>query len=220
MGRSTVSEPEAVLASSSASGPGGAAIDVLTPGQQARRGRVLEAAMELAASGGYELVQMRAVAQRAGVAMGTIYRYFESKDQLLGAALVEWSDQLARGLEERPPRGDAPLDRLVDVIGRASRAMERNPQLTAALVTAVSSADPGVRQYQAAVAASVADILAAALTDVTQAQREALLRILLHVWFAALLGWVNGWWGVGSVGEELEFVARQFLGGTFEVEPG
>ena len=61
----------------------------LTKSQAARRERVIRAAMELGAEGGYDAVQMRDVAQRAGVALGTIYRYFSSKDHLLAAAMVE-----------------------------------------------------------------------------------------------------------------------------------
>ena len=63
----------------------------LTRSQKARRTRVIEAAMALASEGGYDAVQMRDVAERADVALGTIYRYFASKDQLLAAALVEWA---------------------------------------------------------------------------------------------------------------------------------
>src|SRR5277367_6168901 len=48
----------------------------LTRAQQARRQRVIDAAMTLALEGGYEAVQMRDVAARADVAMGTVYRYF------------------------------------------------------------------------------------------------------------------------------------------------
>src|SRR5664280_553883 len=66
----------------------------LTRAQQARRQRVVDAAMSLALDGGYEAVQMRDVAARADVAMGTVYRYFTSKDHLLAAALVHWVEQL------------------------------------------------------------------------------------------------------------------------------
>src|SRR5258708_8914904 len=61
----------------------------LTPVQKRRRRRIIDAAMELAAEGGYEAVQMREVAARAGVALGTLYRYFPSKEQLLVAGMVE-----------------------------------------------------------------------------------------------------------------------------------
>src|SRR5262249_21697473 len=50
------------------------AADVLTPVQRQRRQRILKAAVELAAEGGYDAVQMREVALRADVALGTLYR--------------------------------------------------------------------------------------------------------------------------------------------------
>ncbi len=80
----------------------------LTAKQVARRARVVDAALELAAEGGYDAVQMRDVATRAGVALGTIYRYFSSKDELLAAALVEWAAVVEHRISARPPRGRPP----------------------------------------------------------------------------------------------------------------
>ncbi len=51
--------------------------------QRDRRKRILDATLALASKGGYEAVQMRTVAQRADVALGTLYRYFPSKIHLL-----------------------------------------------------------------------------------------------------------------------------------------
>ncbi|WP_151896674.1 TetR family transcriptional regulator, partial [Mycobacterium tuberculosis] len=51
--------------------------------QRERRKRILDATMAIASKGGYEAVQMRAVADRADVAVGTLYRYFPSKVHLL-----------------------------------------------------------------------------------------------------------------------------------------
>ena len=62
-----------------------------SPGHN-RRGAsaCIDAAMALGLDGGYDAVQMRDVAARADVAMGTVYRYFTSKDHLLAATLVYW----------------------------------------------------------------------------------------------------------------------------------
>jgi AcrR family transcriptional regulator len=98
----------------------------LTSAQQARRQRVVDAAMSLALDGGYEAVQMRDVAARADVAMGTVYRYFTSKDHLLAAALVHWVEQLDARLSQLPARGDAAAERVVDVLDRALRAKGRS----------------------------------------------------------------------------------------------
>src|ERR1700690_164497 len=95
----------------------------LTPAQQARRQRVIDAAMALGLEGGYEAVQMRDVAARADVAMGTVYRYFTSKDHLLAAALVFWVEQLDARLAQGPARGSVASERVLDVLERALRAM-------------------------------------------------------------------------------------------------
>ena len=80
--------------------------ETLTANQAARRGRVLDAALELAAEGGYDAVQMRDVAARAQVALGTIYRYFASKDHLLAACQVElWRAQSDRLVDAAARRG-------------------------------------------------------------------------------------------------------------------
>ena len=67
--------------------------------------RVLDAALDLAAEGGYDAVQMRDVAARAQVALGTIYRYFASKDHLLAACQLElWRAIESTGSTTAPAR--------------------------------------------------------------------------------------------------------------------
>src|SRR5215472_13848138 len=56
--------------------------------QRERRKRILDATLTLASKGGYDAVQMREVADRADVALGTLYRYFPSKIHLLVSALA------------------------------------------------------------------------------------------------------------------------------------
>jgi len=186
-------------------------VEALTPNQAARRQRVIDAAMKLAADGGYDAVQMRDVASEAGVALGTIYRYFASKDHLLAACQVEFARGEQRRLELRPTQGDTAADRVVDVLRRATRAQERQPQLTAAMVTAISSPDPAVSGCQREVTAVMAAVLAGPMGDIDPKLKAEITRALSHVWFSALLGWVNGWTNVGAVGEELESAARLLL---------
>src|SRR5215213_7088144 len=67
--------------------------------QRERRRRILDATLVLASKGGYDAVQMRAVAERADVALGTLYRYFPSKIHLLVSGL-------AREFERAQEKGD------------------------------------------------------------------------------------------------------------------
>ena len=105
---------------------------------------------------------MRDVATTADVALGTIYRYFSSKDHLLAEALVEWVRDLGRRVQARPPRGGTLADRVVDVLRRATRAMETDPQLSEAVVTALASTDPHAARCQREVGAVMADTMALA----------------------------------------------------------
>jgi AcrR family transcriptional regulator len=184
---------------------------VLTPNQAARRQRVLDAATKLAAEGGYDAVQMRDVALEAGVALGTIYRYFASKDHLLAACQVEFARGIQQRLAERPARGDTAADRVVDVLRRATRRTEAEPLLMAAMVTAISSPDPAVEPCQREVTAVMGALLAEPMHDLDPELRDGVVRTLSHVWYSALLGWVNGWATVGAVGDELESAARLLL---------
>ena len=113
--------------------------------------------MELGSAGGYDAVQMRDVATTADVALGTIYRYFSSKDHLLAEALVEWVRDLGRRVQARPPRGATVAERVLDVLRRATRAMETDPQLSEAVLTALASTDstPARRRSVDSMAASL-----------------------------------------------------------------
>ena len=90
----------------------------LPRGQQERRDRIVRAAITLLEHGEYDAIQMRDVAQEAGVALATVYRYFTSKEHLYAAALLEWAAnfparepvEARRPQERRGPaaRADAP----------------------------------------------------------------------------------------------------------------
>ena len=170
--------------------------------------------MELAAEDGYDAVQMRDVAARAHVALGTIYRYFSSKDHLLAAGLVEWASELNRKLEQHSPKGDTSVEQLVDVIRRSTRALERENLLGSAMVTAITSPDPSVTECQQAVSDVMVSMLAKALQNEEESLRDGVIAVLLHVWYSSLLGWVNGWSQVGTAGQELENAARLLLRGV------
>ena len=186
--------------------------DQLTKSQAARRQRVIMAALELSSSGGYDAVQMRDVAVKGEVALGTIYRYFSSKDHLLAAVLVDWMIDLERRVSLRPPKGDTTAERVIDILRRASRAMEKEPQLSAAVITALSSPDPAVTECQRDMTEVMARIQAQAFPPDFDPEIQArVIRVLGFIWFTSLLAWVNDWVGAGDTGEELASAAHLLL---------
>lgn len=61
--------------------------------QASRRSRVIDAVLELAQSRGYEGVHLRAVSDRSGVSIDTIYRYYQTRDELIAAAVRIWVER-------------------------------------------------------------------------------------------------------------------------------
>jgi TetR/AcrR family transcriptional regulator, cholesterol catabolism regulator len=115
----------------------------MTSRQLIRRARIIEAVIELIAEVGGETVQMRDVAQRSGVALATVYRYFGSKDHLLAAALEDWQKRLTRRVLATRTRSDRdPLPGVLDYLQRAQRAFHRNPEMTVLMLQMSRSADP------------------------------------------------------------------------------
>lgn len=182
-----------------------AAADSLTQSQAARRQRVLVAALALGADGGYDAVQMRDVAASAEVALGTIYRYFPSKDALLAAAMVEWMEDLERRVSTRAPSGDTTAERVYDVLRRAVATMERQPKLAEAVITALTSDDREAGMASVATTDVMQRVMLQAFPPGTDPQLQAsVARVLGHVWFSCLVAWSNGVGDLVWVGKELE----------------
>ncbi|MBJ7357479.1 helix-turn-helix domain-containing protein [Nocardioides sp.] len=80
------------------------------------RAALLRAAQEIAESCGYDAVTMDAVAAKAGVGKGTVFRRFQSREGLMGALLdaseSEWQASVMTGPPPLGP-GAPPMDRLL-----------------------------------------------------------------------------------------------------------
>ncbi|HYU38428.1 MAG TPA: TetR family transcriptional regulator [Acidimicrobiia bacterium] len=183
----------------------------LARSQAARRRRVLDAALRLAERGGFDAVQMRDVATEANVALGTVYRYFTSKERLLLEAMVEEIEALAEQLRSRPPRGATPAARVIDVVSRGTAALQRHPEVTAAMVRAQGAAAPDEADVVRRIGEIMTRIITGAMHEGPPSPRDlAVARTLQQVWLSALIGWVGGVDDAPRVISDLE-VATQLL---------
>ena len=73
----------------------------------ARRRRIVAAALRALDEQDYERIQMRDVATAAGIALGTLYRHFSSKEHLYATVLLEWAGG-AQGLLHCSVTADTP----------------------------------------------------------------------------------------------------------------
>jgi TetR/AcrR family transcriptional regulator, cholesterol catabolism regulator len=159
---------------------------------------------------------MRDVAARAEVALGTLYRHYASKDQLLLAAMAEQAATLRERLVQRPPKGDTPAARVSDVLRRASRALERSPLVTKAMLAAMSSSEeeavPLKYEIDTTLRAIIADVVDGDGHCTTFADLDGIVRVLGSVWFAELTYWSNGLNPSASMGDNLARAAQLLLG--------
>jgi len=180
----------------------------------ARRARMVAAAVELAVNGGYEAVQMRDVAARAEVALGTLYRHYPSKDHLLLAALAEQADALRERMAQRPPEGADAATRTADVLHRATRALARRPDLTAALVIALTSPESDTASYKHDVETILRAIITTAVAGANITDPDGVVRTLGYVWLAVLSAWVGGTLDTEQMDLDLTTAARLLLGAS------
>jgi AcrR family transcriptional regulator len=181
----------------------------MTPSQLARRQRVLDAVLALVHAGADEDMQMKEIADTSGVALGTIYRYFSSKDHLMAAALVEWT----RGLEQRLGAGPAvdgsPADQLVTIFRQALRAYQRHPTFASLLIFVANSPDPNASACYREMGPVVFSTFDSSGLDA--ATREQVLTLVGALWYHELVEWVNGRRAIGEVQTSLERAARFLL---------
>jgi AcrR family transcriptional regulator len=156
-------------------------------------------------------MQMRTVAERAGVALGTLYRYFPSKMDLVVAVVSEELDLLESSIERRPPSAATPAGRAVDVLMRATRGLMREPELADALIRSLIMADVEV-PFGDRMAGLLLRVSADGLT-VEQASEEqyALVGSLAAIWVQELLEMLRGRRTYEQIQRRIEIAAARLL---------
>jgi AcrR family transcriptional regulator len=91
--------------------------------------KILIVAARLFATHRFHEVRMEDIAAAAEVGKGTLYRYFQDKDQLYLALLARASEQMSGRLQEAVSRPSDPRSRLEDVIEAIITYFDEQPYL-------------------------------------------------------------------------------------------
>jgi AcrR family transcriptional regulator len=189
--------------------------------------RIVDAAVELAEQGGFEAVRLRDVAERSDVALGTLYKYFRSKEDILLFALNEQLERLEQLMAARPIAGGRPYARAGEFFRRATRALARRPQFARALIRAMATGDQATAMKIAAFQLRISRLISSALsgsapsapdgTSIAPAEARGegvLAHTLMHVWFSSLVGWSAGLHTERAVVEQVRAAAQLMLDGA------
>lgn len=138
----------------------------------------------------YEKIQVKDVADRAEIALGTFYRYFNSKDHLFTHAMLQWASGFRNHIDRRSSAPTA--DQVKAVYRRAIRAFEREPRVYGLMIQLQSSKDP----YAAAVFheyhVGTSEAFGLALAHIPSDRRDAVVSVMNAVLATNLTSWQLG----------------------------
>jgi AcrR family transcriptional regulator len=186
---------------------------------KARRDKILDVAVALAEEGGFDNVRQRDVAAKAGVALGTLYKSFRSKEDILSAALEREAEMLERRMEAKPAQGANRIDRIANFFGVITRGLCKKPKYARAVLRAMASGEPEVAGKVVAYQERITGLVIAAGRGVGRlgyadakaappSKKEAQMAFALQqFWFASLVGWSAGLFNVNEAVEQVRRMA-------------
>ncbi|PLX72805.1 MAG: TetR family transcriptional regulator [Desulfuromonas sp.] len=99
----------------------------MTPTSQQKRNDILDAALELFAEHGFHNAPMAQLAKRAKVAVGSIYRYFKDKDELIHALHQEVDTALQNALVSEVAPAISPQQHFVHLMINLIHYLQEHP---------------------------------------------------------------------------------------------
>jgi AcrR family transcriptional regulator len=141
----------------------------------ARRDAIVAAARRIASEGGMAAVQIAPVAARAGIAAGTVYRYFPAKGDLVAALLAEIAEREIGAVRRAADAAPGPLSALAAaIVTFATRALRSRRLAFAAIAEPVEAeAEAAQRALRQALAAEFSARIAAAMAGGRLPEQDA-----------------------------------------------
>lgn len=148
-------------------------VEGLRPYQLERRNKIVRAAYTLIVERDLDDIQMREVAAKAGVSLGTLYRYFSSKDHLSAVLLRQWGEAgWARATVE-----GAPTERFRARLLRSLEALEGQQGFFKIVSLVSRTNDPAAIAEFEAFGASLDSVLWRDLEALAPARAQQITRI-------------------------------------------
>lgn len=183
----------------------------VTP-KRGRRALILDAVVAIGSQGGYDAVQMREVAERADIAIGTLYRYFPSKVHLLVSALGREFERFDTSYDWAAS-GATAQQRLRRLIDRVNEEWQRNPGLTEAMTRAFVFADASAAAEVDHAANVFEGMLARAMSGGEPTEEQhAIATVVCDVWLSNLTAWLSRRVSTAEVCRRLDHAMRLLIG--------
>jgi TetR/AcrR family fatty acid metabolism transcriptional regulator len=165
-----------------------------------KRERILRAAIKVFARKGFYATRVSEIAQAAGVADGTIYLYFQSKEDVLVRIFEDRITRLLEVLRNELARSPSFEERMRRIVGLQLGLLEGQRDLAEVITVNLRQSSKLLKQYATPLFVEYLEVLASVIAD---GQREGVVRsdahprILARALFGALDG-VTLTWALGG----------------------
>jgi AcrR family transcriptional regulator len=156
-----------------------------------KRENILDCTTQIATNGGYDAVKMRAVADSAGIAVGTLYRLYPSKPHVLVAVLAREFERIGADRDWAATAGSSRL-RVEHLNARLCQEWHTRPALTEAVTRAFVLADGSASAEVDRAEAVIEHLIGLAIAGGEPNPRQhRLAAIISNIWLASLIAWVR-----------------------------
>jgi len=143
---------------------------------------IMEAGVEVFTEKGYDAATMTEIAARSGTAIGSLYRFFPSKESLADALLLRYADHVRNALAELEHQvPDMTLESVADAFVDFMLTLQSQRSFAIALVDARGGSVDERGRFRDALRGGIAGILRQAVPGLTQAKAKVMAVVLLHM---------------------------------------
>jgi len=188
--------------------------------RERQRARIVGVAVRLADERGFDGLGLREVAEEVGLALGTLYKSFRNKEEILGAVVERRIARMRAALIEPLAVGDTAEARVVSFFDKLTHVVARYPAFARALLSALASNQPMVVQAILRSDAETTRMVLAAMRgipvadvvidDCSERERETAL-LLRQLWFASMVGWCVELHPLEEVVAQVQTAAKRLL---------
>lgn len=175
----------------------------LTAGQRARREAILSATSDLLDEREHGQIHMRDIAERSGVALATLYRYFASKELLYAHTVVAWGDAFGPATQRKASTAASDRERIHQAFRRTIKAYERQPAFYRLIAALEVTEDREAHEVFQAFSGRYQALLRDVLSETDDDDAALIAQMLLATLGSALRKWSLGDWPVARVYDQM-----------------
>lgn len=143
---------------------------------------IMEGGIAVFTEKGYDAATMTEIAARSETAIGSLYRFFPSKEALADALLLRYAEHVTGQLDALAQRASSMAqDKLADELVDFMLSLESQRGFTVALLDARGGSEVRRTRFRQAAREGLGRVLRAAMPALPKAKSETVAAVLLHV---------------------------------------